>query len=118
MPEDHAAIQKDFNRLQKWADNNLIQFNKKLKDLIPGRNKPDQDWLGATQLESNFAERDLGVLVDAKLNTSQQYALAIKKVNGILIMIVIKESYPDQVKQAKKGDSSPLLRPLVRPHLQ
>lgn len=39
--------------------------------------------LGATQLESNFAEKDLGLLVNAKLSMSQQCAFASKKSNGI-----------------------------------
>jgi len=42
-----------------------------------------QYMLGATQLESSLAEKELGVLVDTKFNMNQQYALAAKKVNGI-----------------------------------
>lgn len=39
---------------------------------------------GGSQLESNFAEVYLGVLVGVKVNKSQQYALGEKKANGIL----------------------------------
>ncbi|KAK4806781.1 hypothetical protein QYF61_005577 [Mycteria americana] len=86
MPENCAAIQRDLNRLEKWADRNLIQFNKGKGKVLPlGRNNPRYQYmLGATQLESSSAEKDLGVLVDTRLNMSQQRALATKRANGIL----------------------------------
>ncbi|KAK4810823.1 hypothetical protein QYF61_008795 [Mycteria americana] len=60
MPEGRAAIQRDLDRLEKWADRNLMQFNK-------GKCK--------------ILHLDLGVLVDTKLNMSQQCAFAAKKAN-------------------------------------
>ncbi|KAK4818046.1 hypothetical protein QYF61_004573 [Mycteria americana] len=63
-PEGRAVIQKDLNRLEKWADRNLTKFNKeRCKVLHLGRNNIlHQYMLGATQLERSLAESDLGVL--------------------------------------------------------
>ena len=74
MPEAHAAIQRDLNRLEKLAVRNLMKFNKgKCKALHLGRNNPRHLYmLGATHVEKSFAEKALEVLVDTKLNVSQQ----------------------------------------------
>jgi len=113
-PKGHAAIQRDHNRLEKQADSNLMKFNKeKCKVLQPRRNNPMHQYtLGAVQLESRLAEKDLGVLVDTKLNMSQQWALAAKKVNGIL----------DCIRQNVASRSTEVIlrlySALVRPHLE
>jgi len=68
-----AAIQRVPDRLEIWADRNLMNFNQgKYKVLCLGRkNAMHQHTLGATQLESSLTENDLegsgGHLVDNEL---------------------------------------------------
>ncbi|KAK4815527.1 hypothetical protein QYF61_003219 [Mycteria americana] len=85
-PEGCAAVQRDLDRLEKWAHRNFMKLNKeKCKVLHLGRNNPmPQYMLGANQLESSFVEKALGALVATKLNISQQRALVAKQASGIL----------------------------------
>jgi len=66
-----------------------VKFNKgKCKVLHLGRNNPTHQYrLGATQLESSLAEKNLGIVVDTRLKRTQQCGLAAKKANGILSSI-------------------------------
>ncbi|KAK4811344.1 LOW QUALITY PROTEIN: hypothetical protein QYF61_027573, partial [Mycteria americana] len=85
MPEGHSAIQRDLDRLEKWAHRILMQSNEKYQFLHLGKNNPmHQYMLGADQLESSLAEKALGVLLLSKLTMSQQCAIVAKKANGIL----------------------------------
>ena len=108
-PGGSAAIQRDQGRLEKWVERNLMKRNKsKCRALHLGRNNPMPQYrLGADLLESSSVEKDLGVLVDNKLATSQQCALVAKKANGILGYI--KQECCQQVKRV----NPPLLNPAV-----
>jgi len=81
IPETCAAIQRDLNRLEKWANlSNLRKFCKGIcKTLHLGTNNPiHQYMLGAGRLGSSFA-----VLVN-ELDISQQRALAAKRADSLL----------------------------------
>ena len=71
-PGGYAVIQRDVNRLEKWADRNFMNSNKgKWKVLHLGRNNSmHQFMLGASWPKSSFGKKDLGVPADNKLNMS------------------------------------------------
>ncbi|GAB0181277.1 cAMP-dependent protein kinase inhibitor alpha [Grus japonensis] len=114
MLEGRDAIQRDLHRLERWANANRMKFSQaKCKVLHVGQGNPKHDYrLGEEWIESSPEEKDLGLLIDEKLNMSRQCALAAQKANRVLGCI------QSSVTSRSREGIVPLYSALVRPHLQ
>ena len=63
-------LQQDLDRLQEWADINKTRFNTDKRRVLhlSSRNQQHTYRMGNSHLESTETERDLGVIIDSKMD--------------------------------------------------
>ena len=103
----------NLDRLEQWAQENLRRFNKaKRKVLHLGcGNSHCQYKLGDEKMEHRLVKKDLGVLVDGKLDLGQKCVLTAQKANCILGCI--KRSTASRSREVILHLYSTLVRPPV-----
>ena len=108
------AIRGTCTRLKKCAHENLRRFDKaECKVLHLGLGDPRYEHkLGGELTENNYTEKDLGVLMDKKLDMSQQRALAAQK--ATCIPGCIKRGVASRDREL----TVPLYSAFMRPHLE
>uniref|UniRef100_A0A7M4FDT0 Reverse transcriptase domain-containing protein n=1 Tax=Crocodylus porosus TaxID=8502 RepID=A0A7M4FDT0_CROPO len=114
MLEGRDRIQLDLDGLQRWVDENRMQFNAdRCKVLHLGRRNQQHPYrLGNSLLVNTVAERDLGVIADSRMNTSLQCEEVVSKANRTLSCIY------RCITSKSKEMILPLCAALVKPQLE
>lgn len=112
--EGGKALQGDLDRSESWAIANNMKFNKSNGQALHlGWGIPGYTYkLSDETLESSPPEKDLGVVVDSKLNMSQQCALVARR--AYCTLGCLKHS----IASRSREEIVLLYSALVQPHLE
>jgi hypothetical protein len=116
--ENRELLQKDIETLQEWSDTWLLKFHpKKCKVMTIGRQDDEHDYyFGIDQnklvLERTDKEKDIGVVIDNKLDFDEHISTVVNKANNILGVIRRSYIYLDTVSFMS------LYKALVRSHFE
>ena len=111
---DYNTLQEDLYKLSEWATKWNMQFNyEKCKVLHLGNTNQRLSYkMDNIVLEQTSAEKDLGVVIDEKLNFTAHVSKAVNKASRMLGLIKTVIKCKDQT------TIPTLFKSLVRPHLE
>ena len=123
--EDYTLLQKDLDILQNWSDTWLLKFNPdKCKTLTIGKSKVENDRRYSMKinespnssqshnLEKVKEEKDLGIIIDDRLNFEKHINTKVNKANQIMGLIRRTFSFLNE------SIFLHLYKSIVRPHLE
>ena len=120
--EDRKHLQDDLDKLQQWSDTWLLKFhpnkckvmsisNKRWTEVTTTYYLHDQDGK-PVELSRSEEEKDLGVMVDDKVNIDNHIQQQVNKANSIMGIIRRTYTFLDETSFRY------LFQTLVRPHLE
>ena len=113
---DSQSLQQDINSLYTWTQDSLLRFHPEKCVAMRVGNSPDEVpvtyTMGGVPLTISNEEKDLGVLIDSKLNFDRHIGVKVNKANSLVGLVRRSFEYidPHVFKQ--------LFKSIVRPHLE
>ena len=94
MENGNVTLQNDLNAVLEWANKWKMEFNvDKCKIMHLGHNNPKATYsMGGSNLQETEEERDLGVIIDNKLDFGSHIRSIVGKANKVLGMIKVSFS--------------------------
>ena len=110
---DKLILQNDIDNLVKWADTWLLKFHpNKCVSMSLGAKVYNEYYMGDHKLDISHCEKDLGILIDDKLNFEKHVTQSVNKANRIMAIARKTFDYMDL------QTFSYIFKGLVRPHLE